>query len=83
MDQGTGGYQMTTLIEHLRYMASDSMGMEAGDRQILAEAADLLDEIEALAVEIDKANKRQETDRDYAMAEVTDRIRAIIKRQSE
>lgn len=74
---------MTTLVEQLRYMASDSMGMEAGDRQILAETADMLDEIEALTVEIENANNRTQSDRDYAMAEVTSKLRAIIARGAE
>jgi hypothetical protein len=34
--------------------------------------------IERLIAEIDEANNEQQTDRDYALAEITDKLRAIV-----
>jgi len=41
---------MNNLVERLRDFASDSMGMEPGDRQVLAEAADEIEKLRALIV---------------------------------
>jgi hypothetical protein len=49
---------MSELTESLRHMADDSMGMEPGDRQVLSEAANRIEALEAQLKAVRNENER-------------------------